>query len=550
MFNNPESTDSMLKILDTTLRDGSQGEGVAFSSEDKIKVAMALDEFGVHYIEGGWPGSNPKDIAFFKKIKKHQLKNAKVTAFGSTRRMKNKPDDDENLREIVSTGAPVATIFGKTWDLHVTDALRVPLKKNIEMIEDSIAYLRSQGLEVIYDAEHFFDGYRTNPTYAIETLLAAQRGGAECIVLCDTNGGTLPHEVGGIMKEVRSSVSKPLGIHAHNDCGCGVALSIEAVRNGAVQVHCTINGYGERCGNADLCSIIPLLVLKMGIQCIPAENLRSISHLSRYVSELANKAHDRTMPFVGESAFAHKGGIHVDAVMKNPKTYEHIEPESVGNVRRVLVSDLSGKSNIHYKASQFNVDLNRLDDHSKKTREILSKLKALEDAGYQFEGAEGSFEILLKKLIRRFNDFFSLEGFRVITERRGPSQNVLSEATIKVTVDGEKELTASEGVGPVNALDRALRKALMRFYPTLSEMKLIDYKVRVLETDKATEASVRVLIQSGDGKDSWGTVGVSQNVMEASWLALVDSISYKLMKDEQEGREIKGKSDHLDRHKM
>jgi 2-isopropylmalate synthase len=545
-----ERLNKMVQILDTTLRDGSQGEGVTFSSEDKIKVARALDEFGVHYIEGGWPGSNPKDIAFFKKIRKFQLKNAKVTAFGSTRRMKNKPDEDENLGAIVSTDAPVATIFGKTWDLHVTDALRVPLKKNIEMIEDSIAFLLSRGLEVIYDAEHFFDGYRANPSYALETLMAAQRGGAECLVLCDTNGGTLPHDVGRIMKEVRGRVSAPLGIHAHDDCGCGVAVSIEAVKNGAIQVHGTINGYGERCGNANLCSIVPILMLKMGIQCIPAENLHSISHLSRYVSELANMAHDRKMPFVGESAFAHKGGIHVDAVMKNPKTYEHIEPESVGNVRRVLVSDLAGRSNIYYKASQFNVDLNGIDDHSKKTREILSRLKSLEDAGYQFEGAEGSFEILIKKLIKRFNDYFSLEGFRVITERRGPSQNVLSEATIKVTVDGEKELTASEGVGPVNALDRALRKALMRFYPTLSEMKLIDYKVRVLDADKATEASVRVLIQSCDSKDTWGTVGVSQNVMEASWLALVDSISYKLMKDEQEGRKIKGESDHLDRHKM
>jgi len=529
----------MVKIFDTTLRDGSQGEGVTFSSEDKIKVAKALDEFGVHYIEGGWPGSNPKDIAFFKKIKHIPLKNAKITAFGSTRRMKNEPDEDENLQALVKTKAPVAAIVGKSWDLHVTDALHVTLNENLLMIEDSIAYFKSIGREVIFDAEHFFDGYKSNPLYALQTLEAAQKGGAETIVLCDTNGGTLPHEIGPVMNEVQKRINIPLGIHAHNDSGLAVAVSIEAVNHGAVHVQGTINGYGERCGNTDLCSIIPVLILKMGIECIPDSNLKKLSEVSRYVSELANMVHNTKMPFIGESAFAHKGGIHVDAVMKNPKTYEHIDPELVGNIRRILVSDLSGKSNIYYKASEFGIDFSQLEDHSKKTKEILKKLKELEDAGYQFEGAEGSFDILLKKLINQFNDYFSLEGFRVITERRGPHQNVLSEATIKVTVDGEKELTASEGVGPVNALDKALRKALLRFYPTLSEMKLVDYKVRILETNQATEANVRVLIQSSDGIDMWGTVGVSQNIMEASWLALVDSISYKLMKDEKAGRKIK-----------
>lgn len=540
----------MVKIFDTTLRDGSQGEGVTFSSEDKIKLAKALDEFGIHYIEGGWPGSNPKDIAFFKKIKHIPMKNAKIAAFGSTRRIKNKPDEDENLRAIIETEAPVVTIFGKSWDLHVTDALRTPLKGNLTMIEDSVAYLKSMGREVIYDAEHFFDGYKSNQSYALDTLEAAQRGGAEIIVLCDTNGGTLPHEIESIMKEVLKRVKIPLGIHAHNDSDVAVAVTIEAIKSGAVHIQGTINGYGERCGNANLCSIIPILLLKMGIQCVPEDNLKELSHLSRYVSELVNMAHNTTMPFVGESAFAHKGGIHVDAVMKNPKTYEHIEPATVGNNRRILVSDLSGKSNIYYKATQFGIDLNILDDKSKKTREILKRLKELEDSGYQFEGAEGSFEILLKKLINKFYDYFSLEGFRVITEKRGPHQNVLSEATIKVTVDGEKELTASEGVGPVNALDRALRKALLRFFPTLKEMKLVDYKVRVLDADQATEASVRVLIQSSDREEIWGTVGVSQNVMEASWLALVDSISYKLMKDEIAGRKIKGDTEFQDRHKM
>jgi 2-isopropylmalate synthase len=529
----------MVQIFDTTMRDGTQGEGVTFSSEDKIKVARVLDDFGIHYIEGGWPGSNPKDIAFFNKIRDMQFKNAKLVAFGSTRKVRNKPDEDPNLGAIVETGVPVATIFGKTWDLHVKEALRIRLRDNLLMIEDSIAYLKSRNLEVFYDAEHFFDGYKENSAYALQTLEAACSGGADVIVLADTNGGTLPHEIGPIFKEVRKVVKCPIGIHAHNDSGLGVAVSIEAVNQGATQVQGTINGFGERCGNANLCSIVPILKLKMNIDCISDENLRKLSEVSRYISELSNMTHDLRMPYVGESAFAHKGGIHVDAMLKNPRTYEHIEPEKVGNVRRVLISDLSGKSNIHFKASQFGIDLSSMEAYSLKTKEILHKLKELENAGYQFEGAEGSFEILLKKLIKEFDEYFYLEGFRVITEKRGPTQDPLSEATIKVIVDGEKELTASEGVGPVNALDNALRKALTIFYPTLAQMRLIDYKVRVLETNMATEAYVRVLIQSTDGTDVWGTVGVSRNIMEASWLALVDSISYKLMKDEKSGKKIK-----------
>ncbi len=531
----------MVKLFDTTLRDGSQGEGVTFSSEDKVKVARELDYLGIHYIEGGWPGSNPKDIAFFEKVRKVKLENAKISSFGSTRKAKNRPDEDPNLRAIIDAGAPTATIFGKSWDLHVKEAIRTTLRENLKMIEDSVAYLKGTGLEVIYDAEHFFDGYRENPGYALETLYAAHRGGADTIVLADTNGGTLPFEVGKIFQVVEKNVHSPLGIHAHNDSDLGVAVTIEAVRHGAVQVQGTINGYGERCGNANLCSIIPVLKLKMGIDCISDDNLKKLSEVSRYVSELANMSHYAWMPFVGESAFTHKGGIHVDAMMKNLRTYEHIDPELVGNMRRVLVSDLSGKSNIYFKASQFGIDLSGIEEHSAKTRDILQKLKELEDAGYQFEGAEGSFEILLKKLIKQWNDYFRLEGFRVITEKRGPKQQPLSEATMKVIVDGEKELTASEGVGPVNALDKAMRKALTIFYPTLEEMRLVDYKVRVLETNRATEAQVRVLIQSSDQTDTWGTVGVSQNLMEASWIALVDSISYKLMKDEKAGRIIKRK---------
>jgi 2-isopropylmalate synthase len=529
----------MIQIFDTTLRDGSQGEGVTLSSNDKVRVAEALDEFGVHYIEGGWPGSNPKDIEFFKRIKDVQLETAKIAAFGSTRRPENSAEQDPNLNAIIETGTPVVTIFGKSWDLHVTDALRISPEQNLDIIEDSCRFLKRMGKEVVYDAEHFFDGYKANPSYALQTIEAAQHGGADIIVLADTNGGTLTHELAPIFDVVKKRITKPLGIHAHNDSDCGVANSIEAVRCGAVHVQGSINGYGERCGNANLCSVIPILHLKLGIKCIPDDHLHHITELSRYVSELANMSHVMNMPFVGESAFAHKGGIHVNAVMKNPKTYEHIEPETVGNARRVLVSDLSGKSNILYKASEFGIDLSTLEDRSKKTKEVLKRLKELEHMGYQFEGAESSFEILIKKLIGTFDDYFSLEGFRVITEKRGPRENVLSEATIKVTVDGEKELTASEGVGPVNALDKALRKALTIFYPTLSEMRLVDYKVRVLDTKKATEAMVRVLIQSTDGIDEWGTVGVSQNLMEASWLALVDSISYKLMKDEQNNRRIK-----------
>ena len=528
----------MIQLFDTTLRDGTQGEKITFSSDDKVRVAKALDDFGIHYIEGGWPDSNPKDIDFFKKIRKVSLKQAKITAFGSTRRSGNKPEQDPNLKAITDAGTTVATIFGKSWDLHVQEALRVTLKENLAMIEDSVTYLKSRGLEVIYDAEHFFDGYKQNPSYALQTLKAAARGKADIIVLCDTNGGTLPHELEPVFREVKKHVKCPLGIHAHNDSGVGVAITIEAVNQGAVHVQGTFNGYGERCGNANLCSIIPILKFKMGIDCIGDGKLEKLTGLSRYISELTNLTHNLKLPFVGESAFAHKGGIHVDAVMKNPKTYEHIDPELVGNTRRVLLSDLSGKSNIYFKSTQFGIDLSNLDDHKKKTREILKKLKEMENAGYQFEGAEGSFEILLKKLIENLDDYFYLEGFRVITEKRGPKHNPLSEATIKVTVNGEKELTASEGVGPVNALDTALRKALTVFYPTLSEMRLIDYKVRVLETNMATEAYVRVLIQSTDGKDVWGTVGVSRNIMEASWLALVDSISYKLLKDEKAGRTI------------
>ncbi len=529
----------MIQIFDTTLRDGSQGEGVTLSSNDKVRVVEALDEFGVHYIEGGWPGSNPKDIEFFKRIKDVRLKTSKIAAFGSTRRADNSADEDPNLNAIIETGTPVATIFGKSWDLHVSDALRISPEQNLDIIEDTCRYLKEKGKEVIYDAEHFFDGYKANPSYALQTIVAAQHGGADIIVLADTNGGTLAHELAPIFEDVRKCIERPLGIHAHNDSDSAVANSIEAVRCGAVHVQGSINGYGERCGNANLCSLIPILQLKLGIRCVPDAALRRITELSRYVSELANMSHVMNMPFVGESAFAHKGGIHVNAVMKNPKTYEHIVPETVGNSRRVLVSDLSGRSNILYKASEFGIDLSTLEDHSKKTQEVLKRLKELEHMGYQFEGAESSFEILIKKLIGKFDDYFSLKGFRVITEKRGPRENVLSEATIKVTVDGEKELTASEGVGPVNALDKALRKALTIFYPTLSEMRLVDYKVRVLDTKKATEAMVRVLIQSTDGTDEWGTVGVSQNLMEASWLALVDSISYKLMKDERNNRRIK-----------
>ncbi len=517
-----------IEIYDTTLRDGTQGEEISLSVEDKLRIAEKLDDFGVHYIEGGWPGSNPRDVDFFKKAFKLKLGQAKITAFGSTHNAKYKAADDPNLLALLESEAPVFAIFGKTWDFHVTEALKISRDANIEIIYNSVSFLKKYAEKVFFDAEHFFDGYKGNPEFAIKCLLAAEQAGADCIILCDTNGGTMPAGIVSIIEQVKAKISSPFGIHAHNDSECGVANSVVAVEAGATQVQGTINGYGERCGNANLVSIIPNLQLKMGYRCVTDEQLQGLRDLSRVVSELANLRHYKRQPFVGDSAFAHKGGIHVSAILRRPETYEHIRPELVGNSQRVLISDLAGRSNILRKAEEFNI---QLDSKSPKLQAIIENLKELEHQGFQFEGAEASFELLLKKALGLHRRFFDLIGFRVIIEKRHENEESLSEATIMVSVSDHVEHTAATGAGPVNALDNALRKALEKFYPELAAVSLQDYKVRVLTAGSGTSSKVRVLIESGDGHAEWSTVGVSENIIEASWQALVDSIEYKLLKE-------------------
>jgi len=519
-----------IKIYDTTLRDGSQAEDIAFSVEDKVRIAQKLDELGIHYIEGGWPGSNPKDLQFFQEIKSAPLSQAKMVAFGSTCRAGISPKNDPNLQALIEAGTKVVTIFGKSWDIHPLETLNISLNQNLEIIQQSVRYLKDQVSEVIFDGEHFFDGFKNNPQYALSTLKVAQDAKADWIVLCDTNGGTLPDEIQSIIREVKKNIKSPLGIHVHNDIEMAVANTILAVKEGIGMVHGTINGYGERCGNANLCSIIPNLKLKMGIDCITDEQLRKIREVSRFVSELANLPHYKYLPYVGDSAFAHKGGVHVSAIRKSDATYEHVPPERVGNRQRVLISDLSGESNILYKAAEFKIDFESKDP---KVRKILDDLKDLENEGFQFEGAEGSFEILIKKALGQHKRFFELMGFRVVVEKKTEEEAPLSEATIMVRVGDQVEHTAAVGNGPVNALDNAIRKALEKFYPELKEVKLLDYKVRILSTKDGTGAQTRVLIESGDGKTRWGTVGVSENIIQASWQALVDSIDYKLLKEEE-----------------
>ncbi len=517
-------------MYDTTLRDGTQAEDISFLVEDKIRIAHKLDELGVHYIEGGWPGSNPKDVAFFKDIKKEKLSQAKIAAFGSTRRANITPDKDNNIKTLVAAEPDAITIFGKTWDFHVREALRISLDENLELIFDSLEYLKKHAPEIFYDAEHFFDGYKTNPDYAIKTLKAAEQAKADCIILCDTNGGTLPFELAAIIQEVKKHISTPLGIHTHNDSECAVANSLHAVNLGIVQVQGTINGFGERCGNANLCSIIPALKVKMKKQCVSDEQMRHLRDLSRFVYELANISPNKHQAYVGNSAFAHKGGVHVSAIQRHPETYEHMRPELVGNSTRVLVSDLSGRANILAKAEEFKINL---DSKDPVTLEILDNIKEMENRGYQFEGAEASFELLMKKALGTHKNYFHIIGFRVIDERRGDGEKPMAEATIKVRVGGKVEHTAAEGNGPVNALDNAIRKALEKFYPMLKEVKLLDYKVRVLPAGQGTASAIRVLIESGDKHSRWGTVGVSDNVIDASYQALIDSIDYKLHKSEE-----------------
>jgi 2-isopropylmalate synthase len=517
-----------IKIYDTTLRDGTQGEGVSFSMEDKVRLATRLDALGVHYIEGGWPGSNPKDLRFFRRMQDVTLKQARLAAFSMTRRAGGAAEDDPNMRALLEAGAPVATIVGKSWDFHVTEALGTTLPENLAMIADTIAFLRPRVDEVMFDAEHFFDGFRANREYALATLRAAEEAGAHWLVLCDTNGGTLPVDLVAIVRAVRQHVRAPLGIHVHNDAECAVANSLAAVGEGAEQVQGTFNGYGERCGNANLVSVIPSLVLKMGLACIPEDNLKELRSVARFVAELANRKPWDAQPYVGDSAFAHKGGMHVSAVLKHPETYEHVSPEAVGNHRRVLVSELSGKSNILWKAREYGIDLDR---ETPDSRRILDRLKALEDQGFQFEGAEASFELLMERALGHHQPYFDLEAYRVIVEEQNTAQEPVAEATVRVRVRGALEHTAASGNGPVDALDHALRKALEEFYPSLKNLRLLDYKVRILDESKGTGAKTRVLVTSGDGDETWGTVGVADNIIEASWQALVDSIEYKLRRD-------------------
>ncbi len=514
-----------LAIYDTTLRDGSQREGISFSVSDKLKIAQKLDEFGVSYIEGGWPGSNPKDLEFFQRARELKLRQARLCAFGSTRRPHTDVTADANIKELVAAGTEVVTIFGKSWDFHVHNALSTSLEENLAMIEDTVAYLKSLGREVIYDAEHFFDGFKSNPEYALATIKAAARNGADVVVLCDTNGGLMPWELAEILNAVKRAVSVPLGIHAHDDAGMAVANTLLAVRHGVGHIQGTINGYGERCGNANLCTIIPTLQLKMGRPVVSSAQLQGLTKLSRFVAELANIVPAEQQPYVGFNAFTHKGGIHVDAVSKSPETYEHVEPHRVGNRRRILVSELSGRSNIFLKAQENNIGL--LKDHP-QTKIVLQRIKELEHQGYQFEGAEGSFELLILKALQAYRPLFKLEGFRLIVEKRASGQ-LYSEATIKVRVGEKLVHTAAEGNGPVNALDNALRKALEEVYPALKKIKLMDFKVRVLDGADGTGSQVRVLIESRDDRKAWGTVGVSTNIIEASWQALVDSIEYGLL---------------------
>lgn len=521
-----------VQIYDSTLRDGSQAEGISFSVDDKLMIARRLDEMGIHYIEGGWPNPmTPKDLEFFIRARDLELKAAQVVAFGSTRRPSNAAEDDATLRTLIEAGTQVVAIFGKSWTMHVTEALRTTLEINLDLIRDSVAFLKSEDRRVVYDAEHFFDGYKADPEYAVATLLAAQEGGAEILVLCDTNGGTLTTEMGEIIEAVKGRISLPFGIHAHNDSGVGVANSLVAVELGAIQVQGTVNGYGERCGNANLCGVIPNLELKLKRTAIGPENLGRLMDLSRFVSEIANVAHDHRHPYVGESAFAHKGGVHIDATMKHPGSYEHVAPETTGNARRFLLSEQSGGATVAAKLEHL---LSRyipgFDKQHPTVRKLLQQVKKKEHEGYVFEAADASVEILARRALGTFRDPFRLIGYHIVNRKADDVSE--TEAIVKIDVDGEVFHTVADGDGPINALDAALRGALETVYPSLREVHLEDYKVRVLSSQDGTAARVRVLIESSDGEDSWNTIGVSENIIDASWIALVDSLSYKLLKDD------------------
>ncbi len=517
-----------VEIYDTTLRDGAQGEGIAFTLEDKLAIAVKLDELGVDYIEGGYPLSNAKDESFFHEIARHTLKNSKIAAFGMTRKKGENVGDDIGIQSLENCPASVVTIVGKGWDLQAKKVLGVSLDENLRMIAESVQYLHGKGKEVLFDAEHFFDGYMENPQYSLKVLEAAAEAGACRLILCDTNGGSLEPQVEQIVADVAGQISVPLGIHTHNDTGLAVANSLAAVRAGAIQVHGTINGFGERCGNADLCVLIPNLVLKMGCRCLQGKNVNRITEVSRYVYELANLNLPLNQPYVGTSSFAHKGGMHVHAVSKESRFYEHISPEEVGNNRRVIISELSGTSNLLAKSEK----LALLNDKA-LVRKILKEVQDLENQGYQFETADASFDLIVRRFINRYHQFFELDHYRTVILKTNNTPAV-SEATVKLRVNGKIEHRVAEGDGPVNALDAAMRKALEPHYPAVKEMQLVDYKVRVVNTKAATAAKVRVIIESADHNHHWGTIGVSENIIDASWKALVDSIEYKLLLSEEE----------------
>ncbi len=525
-----------MRIYDTTLRDGTQGENISFSADEKLAIARRLDKMGVHYVEGGWPGSNPRDMHFFDLARRETFDTTRLAAFGATRRPGIAVEDDANVRALIDSRAPAVAVFGKTWNLHVTQIMRNTLEENLAMISDTVSCLKSHGREVIYDAEHFFDGFRDDEAYALETLRAATTAGADWIVLCDTNGGSMVYDVEAATTRVKAVVDAlgraappGIGIHTHNDSAMAVANAIVAVRAGARMVHGTINGYGERCGNADLTALIPILKMKMGYDCISDANLAKLKNLSRFVSETANQVPSSSRPFVGRSAFAHKGGIHVNAIMKNPRAYEHMNPDTVGNRRRVLISDLAGKSNVEYKARELGVTLG---GNGHDSRAIVARIKDLEEKGYQFDVADGSFKILVEKFTEQFRPLFDLASFRVSIEKN-KDRPCSAHATIKIGVGGNEEITAAEGQGPVSALDNALRKALGRFFPDLDSMRLVDFKVRVIDGREGTEARVRVLIESRDQNEVWSTIGVSEDIIEASWQALADSFHYKLAKEQK-----------------
>ena len=519
-----------VEMFDSTLRDGAQAGGVSFSVGDKVKVLKALDKLGITYIEAGNPGSNVKDLEFFKEVGNIKLENARLVAFGSTRRKDISVHEDDNVKSLLEANTPTIAIFGKAWDLHVTDIIQTELEENLAMIKETIAFLKQYGKEMIFDAEHFFDGYKNNPGYAMEALHAAVDGGADWLVLCDTNGGTFPQEIYEVTKKVVAEFDVKVGIHCHNDCGMAVANSIMAAEAGALQIQGTYIGYGERCGNANLSTIIPNLQVKQNKTCIPKDQLKNLASTARYIAEITNILMDERAPYIGNYAFAHKGGMHIDGVNKLSRSFEHISPDLVGNSRRFLMSEVSGKNTVLTKIQRIDGAITK---NSIETQQITDELKSLEHMGYQFEGAEASFDLVIRKQLGIYVPSFEVNYFKVIGEEPSGEGSYGSSALIKVRVDGKEEMTAAEGNGPVNALDKALRKALELFYPSLKEVHLTDYKVRVLDAEKATGARVRVLIESSDGKKSWSTVGVSTDIIKASMLALLDSIEYKLIKDKE-----------------